>query len=248
MLSVSGAITKSPAELELAAVTRNINLMWRTEALAKRNYPWTIYKWHEYGGMFVTTPYDVDGSHKCLVVNSSTGAWARFTGWDATCWLGMTGLMFFGTQKGVIMQADQTGFDDGSSYVATLVGGWEMFQSPSQTITWRQARASFNAKTGEPFVPQLSATTDYVITLPTPPDAGPDPGLLDLWDEGLWGAAKWDKGIPKAAAIRNTGWVSIGMTGFTHAPIVQVRVSQRAKPLVDLIAISATFERAGVDV
>jgi hypothetical protein len=38
--------------------------------------------------------------------------------------------------------------------------------------------------------------------------------------------------------------VSIGMTGFSHAPIVQVTVAQQAKPEVELISIAATFERA----
>jgi hypothetical protein len=156
--------------------------------------------------------------------------------------------MFFGTQNGIVMQADRTGYDDGMPYVAVLVGGWETFQSPSQTITWRQARASFTARAGEPFVPQLSGTVDYVVTLPTPPNAGPDPGVLDLWDQGLWGDAIWDAGTPPPLVVRNTGWVSIGLTGFSHAPVVQVTVGQNARPEVDLISIAATFERAGINV
>ena len=248
VLPVSAAITKDRAELELAAISRNINLMWRSEAIDKRDHPWTFLKWDEYGGVFTTLPGDLPGKHKCLVTNAATGAWARFTGWDAMCWLRLRGDAFFGTQTGRIMQMDRTGYDDGAPYVATLVGGWEMFQSPSQTITWRQARASFAARAGEPFVPQLSATTDYVITLPNPPIAGPDPGLEDLWDEGLWDDALWDEGVPHPNVVRNTGWVSIGMTGFSHAPIVQVTVAQQARPAVDLINIAATFERAGVNV
>ena len=51
----------------------------------------------------------------------------------------MRGDMFFGTQDGLIMQADRTGYDDGVPYVATLVGGWEMFQSPSEHVVWHQA-------------------------------------------------------------------------------------------------------------
>jgi hypothetical protein len=43
-------------------------------------------------------------------------------------------------------------------------------------------------------------------------------------------------------------WVSIGMTGYSHAPVVQVTVAQNARPIVDLISIAATFERAGVNV
>jgi len=248
ILPTSGAITKDRAELELAAITRNIKPMWREEVLDKRDHPWTMCKWDEYGGIFVSLPGDNPGKWKTLVVNAATGAWARFTGWDAQCFLRMRGDMFFGTQTGVVMQADRTGYDDGLPYVATLVGGWEVFQSPSQTITWRQARASFSARQGEPFQPQLSATTDYVVMIPTPPSAGIDPGLLDLWDEGLWDDALWDVATPAKPTVRNTGWVSIGVTGFSHAPIVQVTVAQQARPAVDLINIAATFERAGINV
>jgi hypothetical protein len=265
IMPTSGAITKDRAELELAAITRQIKPMWREEAIDKREHPWTMCKWDEYGGIFTTVPGDLPGKQKCLVVNAATGAWTRFTGWDCMCFLRMRGDMFFGTQKGIVMQADRTGTDDGKPYVAVLVGGWEMFQSPSQTVTWRQSRASFSARAGEPFQPQLSATTDYVVTLPTPPPAGPDPGVLDLWDAGLWGPpgsgtpnppppadvatyAQWDTGVPPKPVVRNTGWVSIGLTGYSHAPVVQVTVAQAAKPEVDLISIAATFERAGVNV
>ncbi len=248
ILPTSGAITKSREELELAALTRPIKPMWRTEVLDKRDQHWTMCKWDEYGGMLVTLPGGVPGKYRCLAVNLATTAWTRFTGWDVMCFARMRGDMFFGTQTGKIMQADRTGYDNGAPYVATLVGGWEVFQSPSQTVTWRQARASFRARAGEPFQPQLSATTDYVIVLPAPPLAGPDPGLLDLWDQGLWGTAVWDAATPPAPVVRNTGWVSIGVTGFSHAPIVQVTVAQQAKPEVDMISIAATFERVGITV
>jgi hypothetical protein len=248
ILPMSGAITKDRAELELAAITRQIKPMWRTEVLDKREHHWTMCKWDEYGGIFTTLPGGNPGKYRCLVTNAATGAWARFTGWDAMCFMRMRGDMFFGTQTGRIMQADRTGYDDGLPYVATLVGGWEMFASPSQTITWRQSRASFSARAGEPFQPQISATVDYIIVIPPPPPAGPDPGLLDLWDQGLWDAAKWDAGTPPPPVVRNTGWVSIGQTGYSHAAVVQVTVAQQAKPEVDLISIAATFERVGVNV
>jgi hypothetical protein len=248
IMPVSGAITKDRAELELAAITRTIKPMWREQVDAKRQYPWTMFKWDEYGGIFTTLPGGAADAHMCLVTNSATGAHARFTGWDAMCFMRLHGNAFFGTQAGKIMQMDRTGYDDGAPYVATLVGGWEMFQSPSQTVTWRQSRANFIAKAGEPFQPQLWATTDYVVALPQPPLVGPDPGIIDLWDEGLWDAAKWDKGIPHPPVVRNTGWVSIGLTGYSHAPVVQVSIGQQAKPVVDLISIAATFERDGVNV
>ena len=246
IVPISGAITKSRAELELAAITRQIKPMWRAEVLEKREWPWTMCKWDEYGAIFVAVPGSASGKERVLAVNAATGAWARYTGWDVTCFARMTSLMFFGTQTGKIMQADRGGYDDGMPYVATLVGGWEVFQSPSQTVTWRQARAAFTARPREPFIPQLSSTTDYVVTIPTPPLAGPDPGPLDLWDEGEWDSSEWDADTGPAPTTRNTGWVSIGITGFSHAPIVQVTVAQTSKPEVDLISIAATFERGAI--
>ena len=65
----------------------------------------------------------------CGLVNIATGAWARFTGWDVMCFGRMRENMFFGTQTGAIMEANRTGTDNGKPYVATLVGGWEMFSS-----------------------------------------------------------------------------------------------------------------------
>jgi hypothetical protein len=248
IIPTSAAITKSREELELAAVTRTIKPMWREEVIAKRSWPWTMTNWGEYGAVFTTFPGGLPGAQYCLATNAATGAHARFTGWDVTCFAQMRGDMFFGTQTGKIMQADRTGYDDGLPYVAILVGGWEMFQSASQTVTWRQARASFATRGNQPFQPQLSTTTDYVITLPPVPPAGADPGVLDLWDSGLWDTARWDSGVPPPLVVRNTGWVSIGQTGFSHAPIVQVTVGQSARPEVDLISIAATFERVGITV
>jgi hypothetical protein len=250
IVPVSQAITKDSGALDLALITKNIKLLWRDEVAisAKRAAPWTMERWDEYGGIFVTTPMGNTPSTKhCLVVNNATGAWCIYT-WDATCFVRMRADMFFGTQNGIIMQADRTGYDDGLPYVATLVGGWELFQSGAARTTWHQARAVFTSGASEPFQPQLSATVDHVVKIPPPPAPGPDPGLADVWDQGLWDNALWDQPSLAKPAMRNTMWVSIGKSGFAHAPIVQVQVAQQAKPNVELIALHTTQETGGVNV
>ena len=87
------------------------------------------------------------------------------------------------THTGMIFTATLSG----NRYVCTMVGGWEMFQVPPNQVTWMQARAALFSSAREPFEPQLSATTDYEFRIPPPPDPGPDPGLLEVWDQGLWG-------------------------------------------------------------
>jgi len=248
IIPLSQAITKTAEQLELAAITRTIKPLWRTEVDDKSDWNWTMKKWDEYGGIFVTTPGDPPGKRHCLVANSQTNAWCRFLGYDATCWMTNRGSLFFGTQDGIVMQADRTGYDDGMPYVATLVGGWEMFQSPPVTVVWKQARAVFTSGTRDPFIPQLAACTDYQIRVPHPPPAGPDLGVSDVWDQGEWDVALWDQPSLSLPSIRSTGWVSIGETGFSHAPIVQTTIAQQARPNVELISISAMYERVGVNV
>jgi hypothetical protein len=106
----------------------------------------------------------------------------------------MRGDMFFGTQDGKIMQADRTGYDNGLPYVAVWSAAGRCFSRRRRPWCGGRRVPTFTARNGEPFQPQLSATTDYVVTLPTPPPpVGPDPGVLDLWDQGLWDHAKWDQ-------------------------------------------------------
>ena len=237
ILPTSGAITKSRANWIWPRSPATSNRCGATRSNDKREHHWTLCKWDEYGGIFVTLPGGLPGEQRCLVVNRQPARGRGSPAADCMCFMRLGGDMFFGTQTGQIMLADRTGYDNGVPYVATLVGGWEMFSSPSQTITWRQARASFFSRAGEPFQPQLSATTDYVVTCHRSPMPGRIPGLARSWDEGLWDTALWDATAP-TPSVRNTMWVSIGMTGYSHAPVVQVTVAQNARPIVDLISIA----------
>ena len=248
IIPISKAITKAGTELQLAAITQNINRTWRDQVLEKREFHWSMEKWDEFGGLFVAAPGSKPSQKYSYAANSISLAWCRIVGWDVWCWIRMRGDMFFGTSDGIIMQADRTGFDDDRPYVATVVGAWGVFQQQLQTTVWHQARASFLSSNAQPFQPQLSACVDYVIKIPTPPLIGPDPGVADVWDQGLWDQAKWDQPAPAAPPIRNTRWVSIGRTGYTHAPIVQVHIGQIGKPNVELVSIDAAFERMGVTV
>jgi hypothetical protein len=276
MIPISSAISKDPSQLELASVTRAIKPMWRREVDRKRAQAWTMFKWDEFGAMFVAWPGGTPGDYTTGVVNIATGAWARITGWDAMCFGRLGANMFFGTQAGTIMQTERSGKDNGAPYVATLVGGWEMFSSQASTIVWRQARAQFSTRSGGQFYPQISACTDYVINVPIAPTATPDPGTLDVWDQGVWGPTpgftppwspsnplppqvaptvpekdlytQWDQPAAPPSTVINTQWVSIGYTGFSHAPVIQVTISQTVAPDIEFISMAATYDGAGVNV
>jgi hypothetical protein len=249
IVPLSKAIQVDAGSLDLAMLTRPIRQMWRQEVALKGGRPWTMRRWDVQGIMFVTWPGGLVGQRTCGVLNNATGAWGRMTyGYDALCFVGNGDNLYFGTQDGTIVQCELGGSDDGALYVASLVGGWEMFGAPSNTNIWLQARAVFASTAAQPFVPQLSACIDYQIELPLPPPPGPDPGIQEVWDSGDWDVALWDQITTAVPPIRNTRWVSVGRTGFAHAPTVQVSVQQQALPQVELLGIAATYQRVGVNV
>ena len=134
-----------------------------------------------------------------------TGAWCRFTNFDATCFMLMRDDLYFGTQDGIVMQAERTGYDDGNHaktpYIATLVGGWEMFGAPSNHV----ALAAITCDVLDQFPATAAAIAisgDHQLRgercrihcrrCPTRMRAGS--GWRDVWDERLYGPA--GSGIP----------------------------------------------------
>jgi hypothetical protein len=152
------------------------------------------------------------------------------------------------------------------SYSCTYVGGWEVFGAPPFLFTLRQARVSFNSRTPEPFIPQVNACINYIVDVPPAPVAAQYDGAAEVWDEGPWGQgtsphapeppnepneagkARWDQPANTNFPTRTTMWVSIGETGWSHAPIVQVSLSQDPKPDIEMLGVSMLAEKGGVAV
>lgn len=294
IVPISQALVKDVAALEFSALTHVIHPIWEQEVKDKNDRPWSMCKWEEFGGLFVALPggtigspgVNLGGGWTCLVANTVTGAWSRFTGWDAMQFCTLSGNMYFGTQDGRVVQADVTGHDhsavrplgadvEGSAtcpwraYTNVYVGGWEVFGSPPFLFTFRQARVAFQTRANELFLPYVTACTDYVVSIPPQPPAGPFYTPSETWDEGLWGLgnagtippdpppttppnepgrARWDQPGMTDFPTRSTMWISIGETGKSHAPIVQVTVFQENKPDVEMLGISMLAEQAGVAV
>ena len=56
--------------------------------------------------MFVTFPGGTTNATRTVgVSNLHTGAWSRYIGWDAMCFMRLRGSLFFGTQSGTISKS-----------------------------------------------------------------------------------------------------------------------------------------------
>ncbi|WDR03623.1 hypothetical protein PSQ19_06015 [Devosia algicola] len=247
LIPMSAIKQKDPAALALAAISRNIQPDWQAEVLERRTLPWEIVKWTSRNIAYVSCPVTAVETVTppiCFAVNLETGAWSKVTGWNTRCMALHDDSVYFGTNAGTLMQADITGTDDGELIYYTYVGHNDHLGRLGQDKTVLQARAIFRTKSA--FTPQLSVTTDYQNNLPAYPNAATITDSPGEWDVGLWDVAKWDTGANYYTS--QTYWVTIGISGFSHAPILQVVSGSTSAPSAELVVFEVLFEPGGVAV
>lgn len=240
---VSQIIVKDPAALALAAISRAIQPDWVAEGAVRQTYPWEVVKWPSRSMGIVSTPSaGPTQMDQVFIVNLETGAWCKRTGWGATCLALHDDDVYFGTADGRVMKADAGGYDGEDNYECSVVMAWDHAGSPGHTKTVTSARAQFVAST--PFNPQLSASANYTIELPAPPNVLLDTGGADAWDSALWDDGVWD--AAGANLPINTRWVSIGQTGYVIAAQIQVTVGSSTRPDVEFVTIDQLIETGEV--
>lgn len=242
LVPLSQMIGKDPAALSLAAVSRNIQPDWAREAVLRQSVSWPVQKWDEENlAIFGLPVIDATTPAYAFVVNTETGAWSRFTGWDIRSLAVHENQIYFGTSDGRVMLGNSGGNDDGAVYTCRLALPFNHFRRPGQHKNIRQARATFRAASS--FLPQLSCSVNYAQSFPAPPSSVAN-YAEDTWDVGLWDTAVWD--ATSTERVTSTRWVSITGAGFVHA--LQVQVTFGITPRVDaeLSAIDVTFETGGV--
>jgi hypothetical protein len=136
---------------------------------------------------------------KQLIMNSQTGAWSHYSGFEAQCWARRTSEMYFGTTNAVCRV---TGYsDNGANIVATMV------QAPSKMGYPRnkkieELRGYFEASGG--FSYQAGVASQFGIS--------PDTTLIDLISSGsssLWGTALWGSGVWGSSTQANQEWITV---------------------------------------
>lgn len=240
IVPLSQVLQKDVAALSLAAVTQAIEPEWKKEVVARRSLPWEILKWPSNNMMVVSLPVpDAGIDPYCFVANLETGAWCKFTGWETRSMALFNNFGYYGNNSGTIYKMEVGGSDDGANYVCTYVGLPDHLKTMGATKVIHNARSTFLSNV--PFTPKISMSVNYVVDLPTAPSSVTN-FTTDEWDAALWDTATWDS---QGVGTVTTRWVSIGQTGFTASPQVQITCGVTPFPRTELISYDVLFEAGG---
>lgn len=123
------------------------------------------------------------------VINTNTGAWCRFTGWNANCFALYEEQLYFGANDGSVYLADTGTSDSSSNITGDVQQAFSRFglDYNKQFLAVRPAIASDGVVS-----PAIAINVDYqnVAATGDPLQTTPNGALWDtvLWDTTAWGA------------------------------------------------------------
>jgi hypothetical protein len=244
---LSAAINKDPAALSLAAVSRNIEDEWRSQAIARGStIPWTCVKWAAKGIAYIGLPNYGTFETYCYVVNLLTGAWGKYTAWDCRALAEANDLVYYGTQTGKVFLAEVTGQDGGAAYTSKYVGSFDHLGNPGAEKGVKLARVTARYSKAVNIGVSFAFNYDHLDIEGPPVAATHATGVL--WDSAIWDdpSSIWDGG--SAETVIRHDWEPVYGSGFTVAPVIQITNSHAAPPDVEIISTDLLYEVGGTAV
>lgn len=226
LVPLSKAIQLDVTALNMATVSYGIADAW-TEATETRTLEnWQAELWPEKKMAIIAPPTTQDAPLPVMFVsNTETGAWTRFTGWQANCMEVFEGSLFFGGTEGRVMLGNVGGNDEDQAYTGTVLPLYADMGSPSSLKVATGGRAVVRATT--PVSGQVTFMADYNLNLPTAPNAVAVSNIANIWGSGVWGQSVWGGGY---ADVVSQQWYSLGGTGYACSLAYQV-TSASTQPL-----------------
>jgi hypothetical protein len=235
LIPITGAVTKGPSELKVVSVSQPIEPDWEYWSLLQPS-GWKVAKWAERG----VAVFAVPGSYPPLafVLNLETGAWTRWTNWDADAVAVLGGNLFLAQASDVFL-ADTTGTDNGTALTAKMCSAFHGLVDGSAHKMAKRVRGAFRRDLN--FAPQFSVAVDYEPAFPTAPSAAALSAIdgAAIWDVAVWDETDWAQaGLAKKATSK---WHVVSGEGFALAVQLQITSAAASKMDCELIKYDLTY-------
>jgi len=152
------------------------------------------------------------GSQEQYVMNSITGAWCKFTGWDANCFEIFDGDLYFGG-NGVVCKAWNTLADNGTNIDATAKQAFSYLGTRGRLKRFTMMRTILLTNGSPSILSSLnidfndSGSTATISFSPT---------SYGVWDTSVWDTGLWGGGLDVQKP-----WQSVTGIGYCAAPRLQ---------------------------
>lgn len=231
---LSKALLTDRSQMQAAVTDKITNLITSDLFQYSTNFGWQPII-HPTGNKLIINVPSIEGStsHQ-YVMNTITGAWCKFEGWDSFCWELLGDKLFFGGIDGVF-EADTETDDNGSDIVSDVQQAFSNFGDNTAQKHFKMVRAIFIAEAD--VTPALVMNVDYGTR---EPQGSPSysSGGSSIWDVAPWDTSDWESGN-----ILIKKWQSV--TGIGYSGGIRIKTASSGVK-IRWQALDVVYERGGV--
>ena len=139
--------------------------------------------------LILNVPISATASYQ-YVMNTITGAWCRFIGWNASSWELYKDEMYFGTSTKVCKAWSGT-TDQGANINAEGIQAFSYFESPGKFKKFNAIRPIFQCDNTPSIAVGLNTDFNLTTQVLSPTTTAVTTSLWDTatWDSGMWGGS-----------------------------------------------------------
>lgn len=237
VLPLSQVLPFDPSADRSVAITARIqNAMALAASQARANFGWQLIGFPAQNLAILNVPLTENTQQVQYVMNTLTGAWCRFTGWNANCFEIYGNRLFWGGNEGGINEGYVGSSDFITSIQADMQCAFNWFDEAGRLK--RMTMLMPMIVSGGNITPSVAVDTDFRTSQAVAPISLFTGGVL--WDapDALWDVALWP-----GTETNYIEWLSVEAMG--HALAVRLRVNVDS---VGNYATQAIFDVAQFDV
>lgn len=205
---LSKALLTDRTQLQESISDKIVNLINTDVKSYSDNFGWQPILYPIGNKLIINVPQVENSTQYQYVMNTITGAWCKFTGWDAACWEFFNDGIYFGGDMAVY-QADVGLSDNGADITADALPAFSYFKQKSREKMFMMARPVFTA---EGIIrAAIAMCVDFNIVTPTSTPSFTGSGG-SIWNVAPWNTSFWLSGFQTTKS-----WITVNGVGYAGA-------------------------------
>jgi len=218
VLPLSTALPFDPSADRSVSITSRIqNAMFQAASLYNGNFGWQLMSFPLQTLLFLNVPIATNANQVQYVMNTLTGAWCQFIGWNANCFEIYNNLLYFGDNLGNVAQAYIGDSDLFTNINADMQCAFNYFDDPGRTKRMTMVEPLLISQGA--ITPSIGVDVQFSNSTTTAPATTfTGAGTAALWDVAIWDQSLWTGGV-----VYQTNWLSVNALG--HAMAIRVKLN-----------------------
>lgn len=206
LIPLSQSLPFDPSAARSSALTNRIqNAMLDAANSYSTYFGWQVVPFPAQGLLIFNIPTLDSVSSVQYVMNTITGAWCSFSGWNASCFEIFNGSLYFGSTTGNVVLAYTGPNDNGQPIASQMATAFNYFDEPGRIKSADMVRPFFVADGN--IIPGLTVDSDFKTT------GSPTSAVQSIGSSSLWDSAIWDTSVWGGNTIQVTNWLSVNSLG-----------------------------------